>query len=55
MEEGKYVQVPVELFNECIDALSSVKAIKALVSCETYIGKEDLINICGFDVEKEEE
>lgn len=54
MEEGKYVQVPVELFNECVDALASVKALKALSADRTYIGKEDVINICGFDVEKEE-
>lgn len=55
MEEGKYVQVPVELFNECVDALASVKALKALLSDGAYIGKEDVINVCGFDVEKEEE
>lgn len=55
MEESKYVQVPVELFNECVDALASVKALKALLSDRTYIGKEDVINVCGFDVEKEEE
>ena len=54
MEEGKYVQVPVELFNECVDALASVKALKALLSDRTYIGKEDVINVCGFDIEKEE-
>lgn len=54
MEEGKYVKVPMELFNECVDALVSVKALKVLLSDRTYIGKEDVINICGFDIEKEE-
>lgn len=53
MEEGKYVQVPMELFNECVDALTSVKALKVLVSDRSYIGKEDVINVCGFDIEKE--
>ena len=43
----------MELFNKCIDALTSVKALKALVSDRTYIGKEDVINVCGFDIEKE--
>ena len=54
MEEGKYVQVPMELFNECVDALTSLKALKVLVSDRSYIGKEDVINVCGFGVEKEE-
>ena len=55
MEEGKYVKVPMELFNECVDALVSVKALKVLLSDRTYIGKEDVINICGFDYMKEME
>lgn len=54
MEGKNTVEVPVELFNKCIDALTSIKALKVLVSDRTYIGKEDVINICGFDIEKEE-
>lgn len=54
MEGKNTVEVPVELFNECVNALASVKALKALLSDRSYIGKEDVINVCGFDIEKEE-
>lgn len=55
MEGKNTIEVPVELFNACIDALASVKALKSLTSNRTYIDKEDVINVCGFDIEKEEE
>lgn len=55
MEDRNCITLPMEWFCECMDAIATVKAIKALIESRNYISSSEVAKICGLELKKEEE